>query len=325
MKKNKTLELGALRVFAAITNADTLTEAAHQLGITQSAVSQALKQLEDTTEVDLVIRRSHPLKLTRAGIILKSYADKILSENCRVLNEVKLAEGGGLSSLNVGMIDSFAEALGLQFISEIKPLASKVGLSTGYQRSLTEALANRDIDVLITSDPESNQPDLSWRTLLRDPFLVIAPEASLPRKDMKISEIANELPFIHYDRRSVIGAQTDLIARRIGVQLNTRFELDTTQTLLRFVQANYGWAIVSALCISHYSHLLSGVRVINLDEGANARYISQVSRKSELGDLPEKFANIARTLFEQEITPKLEAVAPWLAAQAYPVKQRPLI
>ncbi len=325
MKKSKTLELGALRVFSAIASASTLTEAAHRLGITQSAVSQALKQLEDITEVELVIRRSNPLKLTRAGSILQDYAAKVLSDNSRVLNEIKLADSGGLSSLNVGMIDSFAEALGLQFISEITPLSSKVGLSTGYQVSLTESLANRDIDVLITSDPESSLPEYSWRTLLRDPFLVIAPEASLSSKNVSVMEIARDLPFIHYDQNLVIGSQVDLIARRIGVHLNTRFELDSTQTLLRFVRANYGWAIVSALCIARYNWLLEGVRIINLDDGANARYISQVSRKNELGELPERFANIARSIFTKEITPRLTEIAPWLAEQAYPVNQRPLI
>jgi len=325
MKRNKSIELSALRVFASIANSATLTEAAHNLGITQSAVSQALKQLEDTTEVDLVIRRSHPIKLTRAGTILSDYASKVLSENSRVLNEVMLADSGGLSNLNVGMIDSFAEALGLQYIAKITPLSSKVGLSTGYQTSLTDALANRDIDVLITSDPESNLPQHSWRTILRDPFLVIAPEASLHKQQVSIEEIAATLPFIHYDPRSVIGTQTDLIARRIGVHLNTRYELDSTQTLLRFVRANYGWAIVSALCIARYQWLLEGVRIINLDNGANARYISQVSRKNELGDLPEKFAAIARSIFSEEITPKLNIIAPWLAEQAYPVTQRPLI
>ena len=325
MKKNKTIEFGALRVFSAIANASTLTDAAHQLGITQSAVSQALKQLEDLTEVELVIRRSNPIKLTRAGLILYEYANKVLSDNSRVLNEVRLVDSGGLSSLNVGMIDSFADALGLQFIAKITPLASKVGLSTGYQTSLTDALMNRDLDVLITSDPETNMPQYTWRTLLRDPFLVIAPEASLVGRKEDVHALAADLPFIHYDPRTVIGSQTDLIARRIGVQLNTRYELDSTQTLLRFVRANHGWAIVSALCIARYQWLLEGVRIINLDDGANARYISQVSRQGELGNLPEKFANIARALFTEEITPKLKSIAPWLAEQAYPVTKRPPI
>jgi DNA-binding transcriptional LysR family regulator len=116
---------------------------------------------------------------------------------------------------------------------------------------------------------------------------------------------------------SRIGAQTDLIARRVGVELNTNFELDSTQTLLRFVQAGMGWAIVSAMCIVRYPDLLDGVELINLDDGANARLIYQLSRRRELGDMPGKFAALSRKLFNEELSPKLKEIAPWLAEQAY--------
>ena len=52
--KNTILDIGALKIFAAISEAETLTQAAERLGITQSAVSQTLKQIELQTETQLV-------------------------------------------------------------------------------------------------------------------------------------------------------------------------------------------------------------------------------------------------------------------------------
>ena len=46
MKNNKNIEISALRVFSAVAEAESLTQAAERLGITQSAVSQTIKQLE---------------------------------------------------------------------------------------------------------------------------------------------------------------------------------------------------------------------------------------------------------------------------------------
>ena len=113
MKNTKTIEIGALRIFAAITEADTLTQAAERLGITQSAVSQTLKQIELQTGTQLVNTRSRPIKLTPSGQVLKGYAQQILNDTQRMLAEVRMASKGGMLPLNIGMIDSFCDVAGL--------------------------------------------------------------------------------------------------------------------------------------------------------------------------------------------------------------------
>ena len=328
MRKSKSIEFGALRIFASVANAETLTQAADRIGITQSAVSQAIKQLEEQTEVELIMRRSRPIRLTPGGEVLYNYAQKVLSDTSRVMNDVRLASKGNLSNLHVGMIDSFADALGLQFINKINPLATKITLQTGLHTSLSNALRSRDIDILITSDRIHHEPGLTSHALIRDPFLVIAPKGTINANDeskVLIRHLANTTPFIHYLPSSRIGKQTDLIARRLGIQLNTKYEMDSTQTLLRFVRAGNGWAIISALCLVRYPELLETVDVINLDNGSNARFITQVSRNKELGTMPKECAEIIRTLFNSHLSPILEQIAPWLVEQAYTIKKLPAI
>ena len=319
MRKNKPIELSALRIFAMVVESETLTHAARRLGITQSAVSQAIKQLERQLQVELIVRRSRPLRLSPSGQVLNQYAMRMIADNSRLIHDVKIASNSGLSNLNVGMIDSFGDALGLQFITKIKPLVAKISLRTGLSLSLSQALHDHDIDILITSDTSNPNQSFTQHALVRDSFLVVAPEKSLGTNTVNVEQLAQKLPFIHYSPNSRIGAQSDLIARRLGVDLNTHYELDSTQTLLRFVRANYGWAITSALCLVRYPNLLEGVRVINLNNGANARNISLINRKDELGKLPIQFAKIARGIFNNEVSPRLEAIAPWLPSQAYTI------
>lgn len=319
MKKSKTIELSALRIFAAVAESETLTHAAQRLNITQSAVSQAVKQLEDQLQVDLVVRRSRPIRVTQSGQVLKEYAVKMMADNSRLMHDIKIASKGNLPHLRIGMIDSFSDSLGLQFITKIKPLVSKVSLQTGLTLPLTQALHDRDLDLLITSDPIERNPAMIQHALIRDPFLVIAPEKSLRDSSPSINDLAQQIPFIHYNAKSRVGAQTDIIARRIGVELNTQYEMDSTQTLVRFVRANHGWAIISALCLVRYANLLDGIRVISLNDGANARIISQLCRKDEIGNLPEKFAQTSRAIFDNEVSPKLKMIAPWLPKQAYSI------
>ena len=325
MKNTKTIEIGALRIFAAITEADTLTQAAERLGITQSAVSQTLKQIELQTGTQLVNTRSRPIKLTPSGQVLKGYAQQILNDTQRMLADVRMASEGGMLPLNIGMIDSFCDVAGLQFMQQVKSFTSNLTLRTGLGSPLSQDLLNRDLDLLITSDPIDEHPELQRFPILRDPFVMIVPEEFAQDGAATPAWLAENVPFVRYTRSSRLGILTDLIARRLNINLNVAYELDSTQTLLRFVQSGQGWAITTGLCMVRYPELLRGTRVMQLANGANARHLTMLCRPNELGAVPEKVATLCRSIYGDDIVPKLIEIAPWLEQQAYAIEEMPAI
>lgn len=325
MKSHKNIEIGALRVFSAVAEAETLTQAAERLGITQSAVSQTIKQLESQTETQLVVTRSRPIKLTPSGQVLKDYAYQIINDTQRMLADVRMTAKGGLLPLNVGMVDSFCDVAGLQFMQQVNPFVSKLALCTGLGSSLSQDLVNRNLDLLITSDPIDEHPWLERRPILRDPFVMIVPEKFAQDGAATPAWLAENVPFVHYSKQSRLGALTNLIARRLNIELHTVFELDSTQTLMRFVQSGQGWAITTGLCMVRYPELLQGCRVLQLANGANARYLTMLCRQRELGTLPDQIADICRTIYSDEIVPQLTQIAPWLVQQAYAITEMPSI
>ena len=325
MKNTKTIEIGALRIFAAITEADTLTQAAERLGITQSAVSQTLKQIERQTGTQLVNTRSRPIKLTPSGQVLKGYAQQILNDTQRMLADVRMASEGGMLPLNIGMIDSFCDVAGLQFMQQVKSFTSNLTLRTGLGSPLSQDLLNRDLDLLITSDPIDEHPELQRFPILRDPFVMIVPEEFAQDGTATPAWLAENVPFVRYTRSSRLGILTDLIARRLNINLNVAYELDSTQTLLRFVQSGQGWAITTGLCMVRYPELLRGTRVMQLANGANARHLTMLCRPNELGAVPEKVATLCRSIYGDDIVPQLIEIAPWLEQQAYAIEEMPAI
>lgn len=325
MKYNKNIEFGALKIFAAVAEAKTLTEAGASLGITQSAVSQTIKQLEEQTATDLVVRSSRPIKLTAGGQVLKDYALQIIADTQRMLADVRMASKDGSIALKVGMIDSFCDVAGLQFMQHVKPFTCKLALRTGLVSPLSQALLSRDLDMLITSDPLQEHPELERHPLLRDPFVIVAPEEYCREAKPSPQWLAQNMPFVHYNRQSRLGALTDLIARRLDIELRTDYELDSTQTLLRFVQSGHGWAIITGLCLVRYPELLRGINVMPLANGANARYLTLLSRHNELGELPQKIAQICRDIYASDIVPELKKIAPWFDQGAYSIDEMPAI
>jgi DNA-binding transcriptional LysR family regulator len=325
MKNNGNIEISALRVFSAVSDADSLTQAAERLGITQSAVSQTIKQLELQTETQLVLTRSRPIKLTPSGQVLKGYADNLINDTKRMLVDVREASAAGNLPLKIGMIDSFCDVAGLQFMQQVKPFTSKLALRTGLVSPLTQALLSRDLDLLITSDPIDQHPELQRLPLLRDPIVMIVPNHFAKGGDVTPTWLAENVPFVHYNRQSRLGSLTDLIARRLNIELNASYELDSTQTMLRFVQSGQGWALTSGLCLVRYPELLEGTQVLSLTKGANARYLSLVYRKNELGDWPAKIADICRSIYADDIVIQMAEIAPWLNQQAFSINELPAI
>ena len=325
MKNSNNIEISALRVFAAVGEADSLTQAAERIGITQSAVSQTIKQLESQTGTQLVLTRSRPIKLTPSGQVLKGYADNLINDTRRMLLDVREASSEGNLPLNIGMIDSFCDVAGVQFMQQVKPFTSKLALRTGLVSPLTQDLLNRDLDLLITSDPIGEHPELQRFPLLRDPIVMIVPDEYANHKEVSPSWLAENLPFVRYNRQSRLGSLTDLIARRLNIELDAAYELDSTQTLLRFVQSGQGWALTSGLCLVRYPELLKGSQVMPLTNGANARHLTLVCRNNELGDWPAKIASICRAIYTNDIVTQMKKIAPWLEQQAYAITEMPAI
>lgn len=325
MPLEREIQFGALKVFAAVAESHTLTHAAEQLGITQSAVSQVVAQLENITGTDLVVRRSRPIKLTPSGQVLRAHAEQILAHSRRMLKAVGTASGGGMQHLSVGCIESLGDLVSTRLMLEIEALATRWSLQTGYAAPLTQAMINRDLDVLITADPLTRQSDLDRFPILRDPFVMLVSEKHGSDGEITPEFMARNYPMIRYAKELRLGVLSDLILRRVGIDPVSRFEFDSTRSILSFVQAGHGWAIATALSIVQYPELLRGVRILKLGNGGNARNISLLSRHSELGDIPEKIANVCRNVFDQDVVPRILAMAPWLRGQARSITDLPLI
>ncbi len=325
MKHDGLIDLNALRIFSVVADSVTLTQAATRLGVTQSAVSQAIKQIETQTQTTLVVRRSRPIKLTPSGVILSDYATRMLSESRKMMNDVRMAAKSSLGRLNIGAVDSFGDILGRQLLEAAEPLAAKLALRTGNVPNLSQALIDGDLDVFISSDPLQDHPEFGSFPVLRDPFVLLVPATFRPNCTITTKDLIEHMPFIRYERQSRIGHFVDLIGRREGIELSAQLELDSTQTMMRFVQAGKAWTITSSLCFIRYPELLKGVRVVELGKSGNARSLCLLHRHRELGDVPSQLAQMSRQLFDQKVVPQILSYAPWLEGHVHSISDMPVM
>ncbi len=204
-------------------------------------------------------------------------------------------------------------------------MTSQLSLQTGLAMPLSDALLAGDLDMLISSDPLDDHPELERHPLLRDPFVLLVAESLCAETDATPEKLSAAQPFIRYTRQSRLGKLTDLVMRRVGVEPETRYEFDSTRTLVKTVQAAKGWAVATSLCVAQHPDLLAGVRLAPLANSRNARYLCLLARRDELGDTPARIAAICREIYQAEVLPGTLELMPWLQDRAAAISEAPAI
>ena len=317
MKNDLLLDTSLLRLFVAIAESKSLNDAALRLGITQPAISQGLRQLEDRLGTQLVVRRTRPVKLTVAGTVLRQNADTILGDLRRINAMVRDAAEKGLGRCRLGMVTSLSEVFGSQLFAKLQQRVESLTMRSGLTNQLRQDFLNRETDVVISNDPFDGIDHLERYPLLRDPMLMAIPKELEEVALLDINALAASSPMIKYGRSSNIGVYTEVILRRANLETKVKFETDDTHTLMRFVQEGHGWGILSALCLVQVLHRLKGVVLLPLDNNRHFRSIHLTARQGEMGSLPESIAKTIQTIFYAEIYPQLETITPWMDKNAF--------
>jgi len=323
--EDRLIDTQLLNTFVTIAESRSLTDAARRLGVTQSAVSQALKLLEEQMGAELVARRTKPVRLTAAGLALKQKADTIIGELRRLSAAVRVAADKALVQCRLGLMTSCSEVFGSKLIAHLSPFIERLTLRSGLTPSLMQAFLDREIDILVSNEPLTGVDGLERFRLFRDPLLVVACTRQLAQSEPRgtqgcreeLERLAAAYPLIRYGRNTHIGAFTEVALRRMQLLANVRYETDDTHTLMSFVHDGHGWAIVSALCLAQGLYMTDGVSVFELDRSRHARSIWLLAREGELDSIPGQVADAIRTLLYGQVMAALSAKVPWLSPAAF--------
>ncbi len=111
------IERHEIRIFSAVVEEGGFSRAADRLNITQSAVSQAVANLEHKLDTQLLLRKNKP-ELTEAGKRLFSFTQTVIKEELHALDDIHQIKSGALSTLNLGMSSMFNRFYGKEMLLE---------------------------------------------------------------------------------------------------------------------------------------------------------------------------------------------------------------
>ncbi|WP_020410871.1 LysR family transcriptional regulator [Hahella ganghwensis] len=252
------IERSHLDIIAAIARHGTLTEAAEHLCLTQSALSHAIRKLEDRMGVTVWTRQGRKLEFTQAGQYLLSVARTVLPVLEQAEEMMTGFADGKRGRLRIGMECHPCYQWLLQVVSPYLKKWPDVDLDVRqrFQFSGLQAIKHFEIDALITPDPVQDdmlefRPVFEYQLELAVfKFHPLAEKAFIEPKDLQ-----NEVLISYPVPRERLDIYTHfLIPQQITPKQNPQVE--TTEIMMELVAAERGVSAMPDWLIRRYAEQL---------------------------------------------------------------------
>ncbi len=261
------MELRQLKYFVKVAETLNFSEASRALFITQSTLSQQIKQLEQEMGTMLFVRDSHSVSLTEAGSELLPYAVRTLQDAqlCHErMNDLRELLAG---TLNIGVTYSFSPIL-TETLLDFMKLYPGVKLNIYYKpvSELMTMLSEREVDFVLAFRPRQATDGIESHALFQNYLAVIVnschPLASKQKVTMEeLSHYDLALPTKGLQARNYF----DAIVMPKGMDMRVRIELNEVNILLKLISCSN---LVTVLAEAT-THNVKGIKAVPLDIAAN--------------------------------------------------------
>jgi DNA-binding transcriptional LysR family regulator len=243
--------LEQLRHFYTVAETGSFTEASRKLLLTQPAVSNQIRKLEEDIGQKLFERQGRRVQLTRAGEILYAHTRKIfqqLREAEGILEDLKSLETG---SLSLGTVDVVSIYVLPQIFREFHEKYPRVEISIQVDNStnISRGVLEGEFDLgFVTLPVEEN--NLNWIPIYQDQMRVIAP-AGHPLTNKKTVSLADleQTTLIIYKKGSVTRKIIEGVFEKDGRTLMPDMEIDRPEAMKRLVEAGLGVSILPEMSV----------------------------------------------------------------------------
>ncbi len=249
------LNIYQLHSFVTVVSEGSMTGAADKLFLTQPAISQQIKNLEDDLGVELLVRDVRQIKPTLQGEVLFDYAKKILYLAQQGEAAIKTMGTTLKGQIRMGTLNS----LGVQLIGPIvgrllrhnPKLQIKIDYSFG--EDLIRAYKANELDAVILPETElqygvSLEGDSKF--LMREEMWLAGSgkESDMP-ENISLSEM-RRYPLIAFTKEyPLFTAKFEKSCQEAGVSYEPIFESTNVGTLKSVIESGLGWGFLPAFSI----------------------------------------------------------------------------
>ena len=239
------MDIRVLQYFLAVAREESITKAAKALHMTQPPLSRQLKNLEEETGKQLLIRGSKKVTLTEDGELLRKRAEEIVA----LMKKTKMELSASDASISGDIYIGSGETDAVSTIAEAaKDLQNKYPLIryhiySGDAEHVAARLDQGLIDFGLLVEPFDTAKYDYIRLPVKDTWGVLMPaDSPLARKESICAEDLWDKPLL-LSHQTAAGGEMSAWLRKDLSQLNIVAFYDLLYNASRFVKAGFGYAI----------------------------------------------------------------------------------
>lgn len=292
------IERNHLEILRAVERQGSLTAAAEQLHLTQSALSHAMRKLEQQLGTPVWLREGRQLRFTQAGNQLLGLANRLLPQFEHAEMQIRQIAKGQRGSLRVGME---CHPCYQWLLKVVGPYLQQwpdvdVDVKQEFQFGGMGALFGHDIELLVTPDP-LHKPGVCFEPVFDYEQVLVVPETH---------PLAGE----HWVEPHQLEQET-LITYPVAVErldIFTRFFLpahtgparhktiETTDIMLQMVAAGRGVSALPRWLVDEYARNLP-IKALKLgQQGMPKQIFLGFRERDEAVDYLNAFVKLARSI-----------------------------
>jgi len=292
------IERSHLSILREIERNGTLTAAADRLHLTQSALTHAIKKLEQRTTVKLWNKEGRTLRLTQAGSYLLSVANRLVPQLEYADQVIERFARGEKGVIRIGME---CHPCYQWLLKVVRPYIERypevdIDVKQQFQFGGMDALLNYEIDVLVTPDP-IHQSGVTFKPVLDyQQVLVVSKQHALAKKtQVEPKDLAGEVLYsypVDIDRLDIYSQFLNPANCRPKKHKN----IEATDIMLQLVAAGRGVAALPHWLVNEYADKMA-IQAVRLGKTGVSKSIYLGLRDDDQGiEYIKAFVNQAEWL-----------------------------
>ena len=288
-----------MKYFIAVVDEHSFTKAAEECNISQSAISQQIKELENTLAVELLKREGRSFKLTQAGEYFYHQAQGIVveMENITVTTQ-EIANQNKDNTLDLGYLINFGSKEFLQAVAEFskKNPQVKVKITSGMHEYLFNLIRNDKIDLNFSDQRRALSPEYNNEFLTETDFMAVLPPSFKVEDKISTTKL-KDLPCIIVVNSRQEAQEEQYYREILGVKSSFLTVMNPDEAQL-MVASNQGYLVANSRTINLINQEL--VSIIPLYNGGIALHQKYYAywKKENTNPYIKDFAKILKKQFK---------------------------
>ncbi|KNY28432.1 LysR family transcriptional regulator [Pseudobacteroides cellulosolvens] len=234
------------KIFYLAAKSESFSSASRKLFISQSAVSQSVKHLEDKLGAKLFTRKGKQMVLTNEGVLLLTHVEQAYNFIKTAEHKILEIQNMDAGEIRIGASDTVCRYHLVPYLEKFNTLYPKIKIHVINRTSsqILNLLKNGIVDFgIVTLPVEDDDISVSEFMNVQDIFVASDKYSDLMNISIDLRDITC-YPLLMLEKNSSTRRNLDIYFRSIGVLITPEIELESVDLLVDFAKIGLGVACV---------------------------------------------------------------------------------